>query len=310
MNVFTIGPAGGRELSRIHGTEVLLAGRTAYMPNSEIPFVVQKLTKAQIDAVNKKVYVVQVIEMSNRHAIIARKIRKYGVLKSSFVLWKKQVQIAGGGWETRFVRKTPNVITVETDSTQEYMTIISLREAMNKEVDKLVDENRRLSRQSGGEPPENTIFYEPIDDGRMSDCILKVIATYFGTNDKCRLCGHDFKLPEFCVLVYYYFLRIDILKNKARQPFSEYIRKKVLENESAFTDKTFNNYANDIEQEEFTDVKRHAINFDFHPKKDAMSPMLQQQLLYAFQEIGHVFHTSDYFVELRKVRERMMKFAI
>lgn len=40
-----IGPAGDLSMSRTLGTKVTLAGRTAFLPNGDVPFVMQKLTR-------------------------------------------------------------------------------------------------------------------------------------------------------------------------------------------------------------------------------------------------------------------------
>ena len=46
MVKFIVGPAGGFPNSRTMGTKVTLAGRTAILPNDNVPFVVQRLTVA------------------------------------------------------------------------------------------------------------------------------------------------------------------------------------------------------------------------------------------------------------------------
>ena len=53
MKGITIGPTGGHGLSRMQGTKVTLAGRTAFLPNDYVPFVMQKLTMGQINAIPK-----------------------------------------------------------------------------------------------------------------------------------------------------------------------------------------------------------------------------------------------------------------
>ena len=45
MKGIGIGPAGGPSMSCSLGTKVTLAGRTAFLPNDDVPFVMQKLTK-------------------------------------------------------------------------------------------------------------------------------------------------------------------------------------------------------------------------------------------------------------------------
>ena len=48
MKGITIGPTGGHGLSRMEGTKVTLAGRTAFLPNDDVPFVMQKLTSGTV----------------------------------------------------------------------------------------------------------------------------------------------------------------------------------------------------------------------------------------------------------------------
>ena len=44
------------------GTKVKLAGRTAILPNDNVPFVVQRLTMGQINAIPKDRFAVSLIE--------------------------------------------------------------------------------------------------------------------------------------------------------------------------------------------------------------------------------------------------------
>ncbi len=44
MKGIGIGPAGGLSMSSTLGTKVTLAGRTAFLHNDDVPFVMQKLT--------------------------------------------------------------------------------------------------------------------------------------------------------------------------------------------------------------------------------------------------------------------------
>ena len=53
MKGMGIGLAGGPSMSRTLGTKVTLAGRTAFLPNDDVPFVMQKLTMGQINAIPK-----------------------------------------------------------------------------------------------------------------------------------------------------------------------------------------------------------------------------------------------------------------
>lgn len=315
MKEITIGPAGGRSMSRIQGTKVMLAGRTAFLPNVDMPFVVQKLTMGQINAIPKDRFAVSLIETPMEMAGLGKKgsgtisVRKIGRARRLV----RGGKIVSKGGITRLVRKPLGSIAVESEGTKLYTTIISLAKRIEQTADDMYFVNRELSRNPAGDPPsESALFYEPIDEGRLSDCFMKIIAGYFGDSDKCKLYGHEFKLHEFCLFVHYYFRRIGIMKTNARQPFSEYVRNTVLKDGAAFTDKTFNNVAKLYEdtEKEFTDKKMHEIDFGFRPSKDAKSNKPLQQLLYVFQDIGYKFHNSDYFKYLREVRKRMNEFYL
>lgn len=308
---FIGGPAGGPPNSRALGTKVTLAGRTAILPNDNVPFVVQRLTMGQINAIPKDRFAVSLIETPMAMAAPGRG----GGGRSSGLKFqiKRQARPAKRDGVICFVRKPSGTIAVESEGTKLYTAMVTLAKQVIQTADDMYYVNRRLSRNPAGDPPsESALFYEPIDEGRLSDCFMKIIADYFGDGDKCKLYGHDFKLHEFCLFVHYYFRRIGIMKTNARQPFSEYVRKSVLKDEAAFTDKTFNNVAKLYEEEEkvFTDKKMHEINFDFRPSKDAKSNKPLQQLLYAFQDIGYNFHNSDYFKYLRDTRKRMNEFYL
>ena len=312
MKGITIGPAGGHGLSRMQGTKVMLAGRTAFLPNDDVPFVFQRLTAGQINAIPRDRFSVALIEVPTRMGMAGPGKKGRGGIAVKGLQRMKGLSRTGGGI-TGFVRKPSGTIKVEVDGTKQYTAMITLAKQVIQTADDMYYVNRRLSRNSGGGPPsESALFYEPIDEGRLSDCFMKIIADYFGDGDKCKLYGHDFKLHEFCLFVHYYFRRIGIMKTNARQPFSEYVRKSVLKDGAAFTDKTFNNVAKlyEDEEKEFTDKKMHEINFDFRPSKDAKSNKPLQQLLYAFQDIGYNFHNSDYFKYLRDTRKRMNDFYL
>lgn len=311
MKGIGIGPAGGRALSRMQGTKVTLVGRTAFLPNDDVPFVMQKLTMGQINAIPKDRFAVSLIETPMAMAAPGRG----GGGRSSGLKFqiKRQARPAKRDGVIRFVRKPSGSIAVESEGTRLYTAMVTLAKQVIQTADNMYHVNRELCRNNGGgSPSESTLFYEPIDEGRLSDCFMKIIVDYFGEDDRCKLYGHDFKLHEFCLFVHYYFRRIGIMKTNARQPFSEYVRKSVLKDGAAFTDKTFNNVAKlyEDEEKEFTDKKMHEINFDFRPSKDAKSNKPLQQLLYAFQDIGYNFHNSDYFKNLRETRKRLNEFYL
>lgn len=314
---FISGPAGGHSLSRMQGTKVTLAGRTAFLPNDEVPFVMQRLTAGQINAIPRDRFAVSLIEVPTRMAMAGPGNKGNGTISVREMQRLRRIARGGKiiqrGGATGFVRKSLGTINEGKDSTKLYSVAIASLGELKEQIEGLYHSNRELSRNNGGGPPsESALFYEPIDEGRLSDCFMKIIADYFGGGDKCKLYGHYFKLHEFCLFVHYYFRRIGIMKTNARQPFSDYVRKSVLKDKAAFTDKTFNNVAKhyEAEEEEFTDKKIHEINFDFRPSKDAKSNKPLQQLLYAFQDIGYNFHNSDYFRYLRETRKRMNEFNL
>ena len=58
------GPAGGNVAARIAGTKVRMARKTMFLPNNDVPFVVQKLTMEQINAIPRDRFAVSMIEPS------------------------------------------------------------------------------------------------------------------------------------------------------------------------------------------------------------------------------------------------------
>lgn len=64
MVKFIGGPAGGHAPSRNLGTKVMVAGRSMILPNSEVPYVVQKLTMGQIAAIPKDQFAVSLMDPS------------------------------------------------------------------------------------------------------------------------------------------------------------------------------------------------------------------------------------------------------
>lgn len=311
MKIFKSGSAGDLSLSRIDGVKVEMGGRTAFVPIEGGPFELRRLTMKQIKAIPTDRFAVSVIDMpellttgrpwrKNKQALTVLDVQRYRRIGRAGMVTRRP--------PTGYIRKPAAFLRPDAGGPGTYTVAVADLDDLRQRIEEMFDANCQLSRDNGGGPPPSTnLFYEPVDGGLMSGCIMKVIAGYFGNGDRCKLYGHDFKLHQFCLLVHYYFKRIGILKNEARQPFSEYVRKNVLKNEAAFTDKTFNNFAKLYEDKEaeFIDRDRHDINFDFRPSKDAKATQPLQQLLYAFQEIGFVFHNSDYFTHLRQLRKRM-----
>lgn len=297
------GPAGGNVAARIAGTKVRMAGKTMFLPNNDVPFVVQKLTMEQINAIPRDRFAVSMIEPS-MPLMSSSGIRKG---RQNLSLRKQlRYRLRDQGGVIGFVSRTPpDMVQNETDGSKKYDTIITLlTQAIG--VTKTARQSHRIAlRNQNGIEPDSGIFYEPIDEDRLSDCILDIIEDYFGAGDTCKIIGKEYKLPAFCVLMHFYFIRIGFLKNKARQPFYLYLLKKVFGNAERFTAKTFNNYANEYKyvEEAFTNVTQLSIDFSKHPTP---SGKLQD----AFQEIGHVFYKSPYFDELRELRKCMDNWKI
>ena len=57
-------------MSRMQGTKVTLAGRTAFLPNVDVPFVLQRLTMGQIEAIPKDRFSVSLVELPTPLAML------------------------------------------------------------------------------------------------------------------------------------------------------------------------------------------------------------------------------------------------
>lgn len=303
---FIGGPAGGPPNSRALGTKVTLAGRTAILPNDNVPFVVQRLTMGQINAIPKDRFAVSLIETPMAMAVPGRG----GGGRSSGLKFqiKRQARPAKKDGVIRFVRKPPVAIAAEVDGTKQYTAMITLIEQMKQNADSFLDTTLVLSRNQRNNPPEpdSGLFYSPIDDGSMSDCIKKAIAYFFGEKDTCKIVGKEYKPVAFCLLMHDYFIRMHIMKNTTRTPFCDYLQKRVLKDEMKFTSRTFTGYAQDHKDaiQDFTDSGKLKINFNVHAEPSG------KPLQDAFHEIGYYFHNSGYFKRLREMRDNMRGFMI
>lgn len=306
MTNFIGGPAGGISHSRTLGTKVTLAGRTAFLPNDNVPFVVQKLTKGQIHAIPKEHFAVSLIEMPLLMTTSGHKGRSPWTVEK-MQRFRRVGHFPKGDGVIRFVQKPSDIISTDTDGTELYTAMVSLLKQARQNADDLYLTNRQLSRILSTNQVINRIFHMPIDEGKLSDCIKKIILDVFGDGDKGKICDREIKLVDFCLMMYYYFLRIKILKNTSRQPFCNYLEKYVFPGESRFTSKTFNNYANKDNYKNvesiFTDEARLRIDFKTHPTPDGT-------LKDFFHEIGCFFYNSPYFAELRDIRTNIENFKI
>ena len=304
---FISGPAGGHSLSRMQGTKVTLAGRTAFLPNDDVPFVMQRLTAGQINAIPRDRFAVSLIEVPTRMAMAGPGKKGRGGFALKGLQRMKDLSRSGGG-VTGFVRAPSGIIKVEEDGTKQYTAMVTLIDQIKLNTESLFDTTLRLSRNQRSNPPEpdSGLFYAPIDDGSMSDCIKKAIAHFFGEKETCKIVGKEYKPVAFCLLMHDYFIRMHIMKNTTRTPFCEYLLKHVLKEEMQFTSRTFTKYAQDHKNaiQDFTDPSKLKIDFDYHPKPSG------KPLQDAFHEIGNFFHTSKYFKHLREMRDNMKGFMI
>ena len=183
-------------------------------------------------------------------------------------------------------------------------------ELLKKEIESLRYDYRIRKRNGGGDglPPSN-LFYEPIDEGKMADCILKNVNKFFHDDETCTILDKEYNRMEFCVLVHIYFKYIGILKNKSRLSFSTYLQFWVFAGKSEFGERTYNTYANkDIFKNLEKELSNTKVSFRFHPEQPKVPD--GKFLMRAFQEIGYAFHHSDYFDELRELNKTMQCFDI
>jgi len=307
MKGIGIGPAGGLSMSRTLGTKVTLAGRTAFLPNDDVPFVMQKLTMGQINAIPKDRFSVALIEVPTRMGMAGAGKKGRGGMALKGLQRMKDLSRTGGGI-TGFVRAPSDVIKVEEDGTKQYTAMVTLIDQIRLKTESLYDTTLKLSRNQRNNPPEpdSGLFYSPIDDGSMSDCIKKAIAHFFGEKDTCKIVGKEYKPVAFCLLMHDYFIRMHIMKNTTRTPFCDYLQKRVLKDEMKFTSRTFTGYAQDHKDaiQDFTDSGKLKINFNVHAEPSG------KPLQDAFHEIGYYFHNSGYFKRLREMRDNMKGFMI
>ena len=116
MKDITIGPAGGHGLSRMQGTKVTLAGRTAFLPNDDVPFVFQRLTAGQINAIPKDRFSVALIEVPTRMGMAGPGRGGKGNKPARLSFRVKDLSRTGGG-VTGFMRAPSVTVKVEDDGT-------------------------------------------------------------------------------------------------------------------------------------------------------------------------------------------------
>ena len=306
---FKIGPTGGHISPRIEGVKVELAGRTAFLPNMEVPVVIQRLTAAQIKAIPQDRFAVSLVDTGpiafgnykggGGGGSLPRTLRQKGKVRNG----------RGGKKTTSFVIKPSALDKSAKEGTQLYTAIVTLLDKARKSADSLYGINIKLTqgqRHSTSLGDDSKLFFPPIEEGDMTGCIKKVIMHFFDGKDLCKICGIEFKLAAFCLLMHDYFIRINILENQTRTPFCNYLLERVLPGmPTTFTSRTFINYANDYKdyEEAFTKPGKLDIDFSVHPKSTGT---FQD----AFHEIGYHFHKSEYFQRLRDMRSNLGGFLI
>ena len=307
---------GGLARSKMQGTKVMLAGRTTFLPNDDVPIIVQKLTMKQIEAIPRDRFSVSLVSKSGPIVFASSEggghggrlgRPGYGLARRKRPAAVKKSRLSGmSTWARRL--QTPDIVEVGLSGTEFFTAIVTSVDKLKQNAESLFDENRRLaSNQSGAPPQDSGLFYPPVNDWSMADCILKAIVHFFGEEDTCKIHGKEYKLAAFCLLMHDYFIRIRILRNVTRTPFCNYLLEYVLKDwKVTFTSRTFTNYANEYKgvERDFTEPGRLNINFKVHPEPSPKS------LQNAFHEIGHFFHTSEYFNYLRDMRNNITEFGI
>lgn len=304
MDIKIKGFADGLPLPGGQGTRVIVAGKPMLLPNKSVPIVVQKLTARQIAAIPKDRFAIAVIESAGKVTSIPTMRTGRGPIIARNLQQRRSLdRFARFTW-----RRGHMLPSTSGDGTQDYNVVIALLNQAKQHVETVYIENRELKRSQLDPPPTDSgIFYPPIDENKLSDCIKLIVNRFFGNEDKVKIFNLEIKVGEFCLLMHCYFRRIKIMKNEALKPFSDYLEKKVFPEGSKFTARTFNNYANDPNfvkvKDDFIIPQKFDINFKVRPEP-------QRTLLNVFHEIGWNFHYSPYFDELREMRKCIDEFKI
>lgn len=297
------GPAGGMIETRMLGTKVQMAGRSMFLPKTDVP-IVQQLTLDQIKAIPKDRFAVAVIEPTIPLMSGAGVKKGRGGMPS--IRRMQRPYMGGMKHALGYINKMPSDMREsETSGTKTFNAIVT---RLKEDIEGLenVQQDIRVVLRKQNPQPKYDIFFEIINEDDLADCIRDIIKRYFGTHETCKIIGAEYKLAEFCVLMHFYFIHIGILENQARQPFSNYLQKKVFDGVEKFTAKTFNNYGNAYDNVKKNFIGPDKLKFDFERRPDPSG----KPVLNAFHEIGFAFHNSKYFRQLRKLRESMNNLLI
>ena len=145
----------------------------------------------QINAIPKDQFAVSLMDPSMPVMSIAGDRKGGG--KSLAIRIRQRHQVAGSkGVGSKgvvgFITQDPSkMINVGIDSTKEFTALISLINQAGQKADMLRGKYRQLSRTVTETPPtESGIFYAPIDEDELSDCILKITERFYGTSENER----------------------------------------------------------------------------------------------------------------------------
>ena len=291
------------------GIKILPPNKIVKLPNKPDSVVVQYLTVRQIDAIPKERYNVQVLtsmKLAGRDRLkkqrlfmqsYRRHLRRYcdtDVKRIDFAIAK-------------LFDKKQN----ESNLEELFLTMIKLSEQFQDTVGTFYTGYRKycLKHGPGDDGPSDIgLFFPPINENEMADCVKTIMDKYFRNQDTCIVCGVQYNMPEFCLLMHFLFQRFKLLKKTALQPFCLFLHKKVYPGKKLFTTKTLNNYAHRKALQDvkpgFTNQEPMSIDFSFRPVQKESS------LKEAFQEIGWTFRKSVFFTKMREQKGNMhdMKF--
>ena len=153
------------------------------------------------------------------------------------------------------------------------------------------------------------LFHAPLNEDKLSECIINVMDIFFHGEKNCTICDRNYSHAEFFVLVHIFFSHIAILKKDSNLSFSNFLKENVYAGKPAFSDRTFRTYAQkDIFKKLKQDVKKIKLSFNRRPTQPETPD--GKFLIRAFQEIGWAFQNSEYFKEIRLLKEQLQIFVI
>ena len=204
---------------------------------------------------------------------------------------------------------------IEDVRERDVIYVLDLMEKAHRTMKDIRDENRRESKKKGGggggdNPPYSGIFHRLIDEDKMANCIQHIVDNLFHGEKECEICKVSLNLYDFCLLMFFYFEYIHILKKTTQLAFCTYLRNKVYGGHDKVNVRNFNIYAKKDAYTNFHNLLKNKKDITFSSRPVLPRPKTEHYLLAPFQEIGWKFHYSPYFDELRHERETVDSFAI